>query len=307
MLLTAYTLPLNILQLIIHLKCTYFKWVNFKEFTQLKIMEENKPYYYFKQKNYETGLFQEVDATYIIHLLGNGRLSNIEQQLEKNHPTRIVYIVENQGYCQKSLPEHKPAYDLTDAFLQTFKHARKHHYNNILVLEDDFFFRSDIQKECHEIDEFLKTNSAFIYYLGVIPWIQTLGFSHNRLYLSTGMHACIYSKQLRDHVLEYKQSDIIDWDLFHNSMYSRYTFYRPLCYQLFTPTENSKQWYNPMRLGDVVKLVFSITGVNKKAEPGYTIHYIFSKFIFLCILLFCLKQFVRLGNRCIMRFSQCLF
>jgi hypothetical protein len=70
-------------------------------------MEENESCYYFKQRTYETCLFREVDATYIIHLKGNGREPGVEQQLVENHPTKTIYIVENQGYkkCPKKLPE----------------------------------------------------------------------------------------------------------------------------------------------------------------------------------------------------------
>lgn len=253
-------------------------------------MEENKTCYHFQTRVYETSLFgTSVDATYILHLKNNGRMSSIESQLKQNQPTNIVYIVENQGYknCQKKLPEYKPAHDLTDAFLQVFKHAKQHHYDNILILEDDFIFVSNPQKECDEIGEFLKTKDLFIYYLGCIPYLQSFGFTHNNLYLSSGTHACIYSKKLREEVLTYHQSDIVDWDVFHNLHSVRYVYHKPICYQIYSPTENSKHWYNPFGAANAVKFIFSLTGVDKTPEPGHTIHYVLSKllYLFLCVLL----------------------
>ena len=79
-----------------------------------------------EEYNYEKGLL-DVDATYILHLEGNGRLEQIQTQLEQYHPSRKVYLVYNQGYkkCQKNLPLESPPYDLVDAFLTAFHDANK--------------------------------------------------------------------------------------------------------------------------------------------------------------------------------------
>jgi hypothetical protein len=273
-------------------------------------MEENKSCYQFKLRTYENVLFNNVDATYIIHLKNNGRESSIEEQLSHYQPTHLVYLVENQGYkkCQKNLHEYKPAYDLTDAFLQTFRHAASHHYNHILILEDDFLFTPSptLQTSCTEIDDFLQTRgNKFIYYLGSLPYLQSTGFSnHNQLYLSTGSHACIYSKSLRTHILEdYKQSEIIDWDAFHTMNlwhYPRYIYHQPLCYQLFPPTENSKHWYNPFGFARLVKFTHSMVGVDKQVEPGYSRMYLFSKslYVLMCLyLMYLISQFVGSGKK----------
>ena len=253
-------------------------------------MEENKSCYQFQQRIYENVLFQHVDATYILHLKDNGRLPHIEDQLVHYPPTRIVYLVENQGYktCPKTLPKHIPPYDLTDAFLQAFRHASLHHYQHILILEDDFTFTTSptLPESCKDIDAFIQPlSSSFMYSLGCIPFLQSVGSNHNRLYLSGGMHACIYSKPLRNHILDYPQSDIVDWDTFSNmklASISKYVYYKPLCYQLFPNTENSKHW----EIGSIVKFIFSMTGVDKQVEPGYSIHYAISKLLYIGLCLF---------------------
>jgi hypothetical protein len=265
-------------------------------------MEENKSCYQFQLRTYERALFQQIDATYIIHLKNNGRESSIEEQLSHSPPSHLVYLVENQGYktCPKKLHEYKPSHDLTDAFLQVFRHA--HRYNHILILEDDFFFTSSptLSSSCTEIDTFLQTrDSKFLYSLGCIPYLQSVGSNHNRLYASTGTHACIYSKPLRTHILNQKQSEIIDWDV-HTNQYPRYVYHQPLCYQLFPHTDNSQHWYNPFGLAHLVKFMHSVLGVDKQVEPGYSRMYAFSKmfYILLCALLvYVMLRFVGLGKR----------
>ena len=77
--------------------------------------------YTFKKIKYNKGLLDNaVDATYIIHLEGNGRYDDIMNQLESYHPTKEVYIIFNKGYkkCSKDDRITLPAHDLTDAFLQ---------------------------------------------------------------------------------------------------------------------------------------------------------------------------------------------
>ena len=49
-----------------------------------KRLKDTESCYNFEKLNYKAGLFDEtVDATYIIHLEGNGRYENILKQLEE--------------------------------------------------------------------------------------------------------------------------------------------------------------------------------------------------------------------------------
>ena len=84
--------------------------------------------YKFKKILFNDGILNKsIDATYIIHLEGNGRYEHIQKQLLEYHPTNIVYILFNKGY-KKSIKKpfiDKPPLDLVDAFLEVFKHAKK--------------------------------------------------------------------------------------------------------------------------------------------------------------------------------------
>ena len=63
-------------------------------------LKDSPQCYSFKKIKYNKGLLDEaVDATYIIHLEGNGRYDDIMNQLKIYHPTKEVYIVFNKGFC----------------------------------------------------------------------------------------------------------------------------------------------------------------------------------------------------------------
>ena len=108
----------------------------------------NSSCYRFEQIEYSDGLL-DLDATYIIHLEGNGRIENIKSQLNEYHPTNLVYILYNKGYkiCDKSADIDQPSRDLIDAFITVFNDAHQKNYKNILILEDDFIFSEKIKKK----------------------------------------------------------------------------------------------------------------------------------------------------------------
>ena len=203
--------------------------------------------YNFKKIIFQDGILNKsVDATYIIHLENNGRYNHIQEQLSEYHPTNIVYILFNKGYKKSNKKPFiiNPPLDLVDAFLEIFKHAEIHNYNNILILEYDFIFSNKI-KEIEHINNVNKIinkldNNDFMYLLGSIPLLMIPYDLYNyRIFRSLGTHAIIYSKKNRIKTLKINQEKIHDWDGF-NWNNNRITYYLPLCYQLYPKTENSK-------------------------------------------------------------------
>ena len=159
--------------------------------------------YSLKEYKFNNPIFNEIEATYIIHLEGNGRLSSIQNQLKKYHPTKKVYILFNKGFkkCEKDKYINKSPLDLIDAFYTIFRDAYNKNYNNILILEDDFIFDEEILDKTHSenIESFLKKHNEkkeiYIYYLGAITYLQTyFGTYHNKLFFSTGCQSNIYPK-----------------------------------------------------------------------------------------------------------------
>jgi len=233
--------------------------------------------YNFKKLEYNQATFADsVDATYILHLEGNGRLPDILNQLNKYHPTKIVYIVFNKGYkkCQKKLSKYEPPTDLVDAYFQTLKDSKN--YRNILILEDDFIFneRMNDPKVTNDINTFIndKDNEEFMYMLGALPHLQIpYKNKHYTLCISSGTHASIYSKKLRDNILDNVPIDTVgDWDVYTNLNCSRYIYEEPLCYQLFPDTENSKYWINYFGVSTALRSYMKSLELDMKTEPGYS-------------------------------------
>ena len=57
-------------------------------------MEENTKCYSFKKLSFEHGIFDNsIDATYVLHLEGNGRYQDFIDQITKTATTKIFYIV----------------------------------------------------------------------------------------------------------------------------------------------------------------------------------------------------------------------
>ena len=234
-------------------------------------------------------LFEAVDATFIIHLENNGRLERVMQQLETFHPTRQVYILFNKGYkkCKKADYIKIPPHDLVDAFLTCLREAERQKLGNVLILEDDFFFADDTSSYSKDVDTFLKEHKdeSFVYYLGIIPYIQyPYDFTSYRNVISSGSHANIYSPIFRKEILGAKQQDIEDWDIYLNFHATKYSYWKPLCFQLFPETENSKHWMDTFGGATILKCIFKIFGLDKSVEPGYTFFYAFSKAMFFILL-----------------------
>ncbi len=256
--------------------------------------------YTFKKMKYNKGLLDDaVDATYIIHLEGNGRYDDIMNQLKTYHPTKEVYILFNKGYkkCKKDEHIKLPAHDLVDAFLQVFTHAKNQKYDNILILEDDFIFSKKIKKTSTQQDicTFLNNNKDkdYQYFLGCLPYLQlpcTLDSKHYINICSGGTHAVIYTKKNRERLLNVNQKDITDWDYYSFTHSRRYAYCEPVCYQLFPDTDNSNNWHKDnyilYMISKLAKKILNLFKLDTQIEPGYSIFYLYSKiFAFTIIIL----------------------
>jgi hypothetical protein len=254
----------------------------------------NNKCYTFKEKIYNKGLFDNsIDATYILHLENNGRFEHINNQLKIYQPSKVVYILFNKGFkvCNKNLHINNSLYDLIDAYITIYKDAQQKNYNNILILEDDFIFSKSIlnNKNINMINNFINNlkNEKFMYLLGCLPQIQlpTASYYSRRVLFKGGLHACIYSKEIREHILKQNIKYIDDWDLYTDLNCVKYMFYKPLCYQLFPETENQKNWH----LYFVAKPVLQFLKLNKQQEPGYTFFYYYSIWVSLLIIYIIIK------------------
>jgi hypothetical protein len=216
----------------------------------LNYQEITSKCYQYEEYTFEHPLL-EVDATYIIHLVGNGRYDTILKQLQTYPISRKVYILLNHGYktCKKDPSITKPPLDLVDANLEIFKHAKEK--GTILILEDDFLFDEKILDPFHrtKVNQFIakKREVDCIYYIGLLPYILfPYDAYHYRTGVVAGAHSVIYSKPFREKIIK-DNHKIDDWDE-HLFYHTGFVYYTPLCYQLFPDTENSQHWgdHNPI-------------------------------------------------------------
>ena len=184
-----------------------------------------------------------VDATYIIHLLGNiERTNNILFQLQKFKPTKKIYILLNKGFKYKENIDNS-AQDLVDCNLSIFRHANSQNYNNILVLEDDFIWLSNDVKDINYFCN-LHKNKEFLFYLGTLPFVfYPYNFTIYKGVINIMTHSIIYSAKARNKVLEYPEK-INDIDLYLAlNQFNKYFYYYTICGQTYSKTENSKTWF----------------------------------------------------------------
>jgi len=258
--------------------------------------------YRFELLEFEDCLFENVDATYILHLEGNGRIDHIHEQLRTYHPSKRVYIVYNKGYkkCEKDLAIQRTTDDLVHANITVFEHAQQ--YKHVLVLEDDFIFSKDVKNHAIHVDDFLKRNTMFVYQLGGVPLIAIpTDMYHYRSY-SIAAHSNIYAVSARKRIVDnYKvnKSQIENIDYYISTTIPVYMYHKPLCYQTFPMTDNRKNWFkNANGFFSFVDFIFntfiSFTNLENEPEPGFSILYFLAKLMpfLLFLVLWILYRFV---------------
>jgi len=251
--------------------------------------------YNFVEYNFDKGLLDNsIDATYVLHLENNGRINKVIEQLYKYKPTKKIYILYNKGFkkCNKKLTKNIPDKDIVHNNLTIFQHAKNLNYNNILILEDDFIFNDKIKNKdiLNDLNIFLNKyiNEKFIYYIGGTPVYSVPYIKNHYIPLFvTSLHCCVYSKSTRE-LLLYNSKNVLDtflfWDIYlnENKNINKYHYKYPLCYQIFSLTENQKHWTisnNPLINKITINFFLfciNVLNLDKTPEPGFTIIYIFS-------------------------------
>jgi hypothetical protein len=260
-------------------------------------IDYNTKCYNFENITFENGLFDKtIDCTYIIHLENNGRIDHVYSEINRIKPTKNIFILFNKGFenCNKKLIEQVSYQDLSDAFLQCFKHANNNNYKNILILEDDFVFNNEIMNNKHinNINNFLEINKdkEFVYHLGLIPIIlfPTNNSNTYRSIKGLTMHSVIYSnkciKKINDFELKYKHWDVI----IEKNINNKFFYYKPLCYQTFPETKNKKSWHEKdgnIYFSKLKNYVIKLLNLDNEPEPGFSLLYFFSKLLFALFLL----------------------
>jgi hypothetical protein len=254
-------------------------------------MEANRHCYEFKIRTYPKGFLDpSVDATYVIHLLDNGRYDTIQNQVDAFQLTKTLWFVFNEGFraCPKQLPKQLAGYDLADATAQIYRHAEEMGYENILILEDDCFFHEDlkdskVQQDLNAVFQ-QKKDTHFSYRLGCIPLVIVPFVTHSSFGYYGGAHAYVTSAAFRANA----QNRITDIDEYLNIAGNQYAYYKPLAYQLFPDTDNKASWgtnistfpYIFPLLAVFFKLYIRLIGLDVQSEPGFSFAYLAAKGLF---------------------------
>jgi hypothetical protein len=235
----------------------------------------NNSCYYKKILNYEKGMFDKyIDVIYLLTMENSTRKEHYMKQLNKYKPHKKIIIQYNKGFklCDKKLIKQNSIFDLNDAYYQVFIHAKKNNYKNIIIFEDDFFFDHTInQFIVDDIGDFITNNNFHVYNLGsvlnlVLPYYKT----NIKCLISTSTHAVIYNhKYFEYYIHNYEHNNInIQNDLFWNKLdIIKYTYYKPICFQLYIKTENRQNW----KLVKVAEFFINILKLDVAHRPGYII------------------------------------
>ena len=216
---------------------------------------------------FQNGLFDKcTDCAYVL-VMENSKNKYMEQ-INKFKPHSNIIIQYNKGYkkCKKVLLEQKPSFDISDALFQVFNHANKNKYKHILVFEEDFFFDSSkiTKQDIANINNFVK-NRPYIdtYHLGPLVTVSIpypFDLKHRKIFNQLLAHSIIYSKRYRNYYIkQYLQKKIIDGvdgSIFNNIFFNKYSYYKPVCFQLLDETENrTKSWNNILKTKTIIKII----------------------------------------------------
>ena len=231
-------------------------------------------YYYLD--NY---IFKSIDATYIICLEGSERIKSVHKQLSIYPPSHLIIIVNNPGYKKAKLTrplcKQDVASDLAFTNYCIFQHANKSRFDNIMILEDDFYLNEydDILAHGEKIDQFI-TNQEFDHYFpGVVPFISYPVddyLYHWRILYGATTHAVITSRQgraqfINDYIKDPCTTCPIDWYMI-NASHTCYMYYKPIYQQNFPLTENREEWENYNWLSSlIVPGIINNLGMEKDA------------------------------------------
>jgi hypothetical protein len=234
----------------------------------------------FTKWTFPESLFSIVDVTYILYLRGSPRIADVERQIKNSPPTKIVYLITNDGYKKSHrpfLPEQSTLADCCYSHYTACEHAHRHGYNNILILEDDFIFEKDIidLNNTKSIEKFILGNDIQRYFLGCIPFMlvpSSLNLTHYKMINGGASHAVIHTKRgietfLQDYRRDPKSLLQIDMYFAQNEAY---TFHKSLCTQMFPMTQNrSENWGDTETIkGKFFNWGINLLNLDKKTQPG---------------------------------------
>jgi hypothetical protein len=176
-------------------------------------------------------------------------------------------------------------------------------YNRVLILEDDFLLKKPIPVEdVQSIVNFIEEVDPELYSLGSHSVFNPFYIfrKHLKVIHLWAAHAYMINQELCIKILNLNQrgrspsEDIVNYDYHIDNILSvsseKYKYYKPLVYQLWSATENQKNWgpkskFKKLLNKIVVNLQINFLKLDRQLEPGWTILYIipYIQWIFLLL------------------------
>ena len=220
-------------------------------------------------------------ATYVLTMRDSTR--NYRKQLDRFTPALTNYVVKNDGYknVDRPLCKQAPVYDAVYSYAQIFKHAAIHHpHVPILLLEDDFFWKSDaddLPSLLRDIRIFIDGHAGVDHY-----WLGCLPLPMLRIPQKVGDHVRIHGRALASHAvistpkamrffietMQHFPCKIEFADPFMSETRVCYRHKRQLCYQLFEDSPSQRMSW-PKYLSAVTRAL----RLHKRPEPVWTCTY----------------------------------
>lgn len=240
------------------------------------------PYRYFKCA-LSRGTFDSC-ADGCVVLVMPGRLASCVRRLIADRPHKRIVLQINPGARSKpDLADKSPRSDICHAFCAAFSFARRMAWSRVLVLEDDFFIDPDAEAHAASVAEFVNAVPFHVYNLGRVAFLGwPVSRDHWRAVWHGSAHAVIYSAEYASAFVGAYRSDPAPVVSAGNDMWWNrpgtlsYVFRRPLAYQVFGVTENSREW----KSGFFVDAAVRALGLHESHYPGFLVLDALSKSVF---------------------------
>ena len=227
-------------------------------------------------------VFDDTDQIHLPVLINSHTLTKLDKSLEHQTTFRKKLVANSkfQGKCLFDiLKESDPYFQVGHEKWFTFDG------DSIELITQDFY-KTTAEKVYTEL---LKYKSAFEQKIIHIFKEHLILSEYGTVKWATANHGfAVMSSNL-------KNLAMFNNGTYHINLTSRFIYYKPLCYQLFGDTENSKQskfqnkylsFASDLFMYFNYNIIFRVLGIDKNPEPGYSILYFYSKFIFYIGLLF---------------------
>lgn len=243
--------------------------------------------YYYKIINETSNpILNNVDVVIILTMENSKRFKEDPFILNLAKKTIIQY---NKGYknCKKPNFIHSTVEDINYSYYVAFEYLKE--YNNVIILEDDAIIINKDLNIYRKIDNFVITEKFDIFSFGSTGLLLQYNSDFYKYYgpYFAAAQAIIYSKNTRDKLtkmfIENNFSNMTDL-YYIQQLENKFTYKEPLIVQLFTETENRKNW-QPNFLIPLAVILIKLLQLDLFPDSWYILYFINKNIIFILLII----------------------